>query len=310
MTPLRQLGERAAIRRLAAILPTRPDVRVHIGDDVAVVSNGAHDLLLTSDAVIEGTHFLPDTPPEQIGHKAIGRALSDLAATGGEPLWALVDVVSKPDEPVERIEAVYRGLAALAGKYGLAIVGGDLAQGPVLELHVFAVGRVPAGTALLRSGAKPGDGLYVTGDLGGSIHGKHLAFEPRVKEGLWLRDQGWATAMIDLSDGLATDLRHLLEMSKAGAEVHASRIPISPDARRAGSPRSPLERALCDGEDFELLFCVRPEKQAAFEAVWGTAFPLPCTRIGRITDTPNQLVLLDAQGADLPLPSDGFEHFR
>ena len=127
MTTLKQVGERGLIRRLAKLLPTRDDVRVGIGDDVAVVHvEGTHtDLLLTSDAVIEGTHFLPRTPAAQIGHKAVGRALSDLAAMGGEPLWSLIDLVAPPDTPVRRVEEVYRGAARLAQKYGLAIIGGD-----------------------------------------------------------------------------------------------------------------------------------------------------------------------------------------
>jgi thiamine-monophosphate kinase len=302
MTTLRQLGEREVIRRLTGLLSSRPDVRVHIGDDVAVVSGGADvDFLLTSDAVIEGTHFLPDTVPEQIGNKAIGRALSDLAATGGEPLWALIDVVAPPNYDMARLEGVYRGLERLASQHGLAVVGGDLAKGSGFELHVFAVGRVPAGQAVLRSGARPGDLIYVTGALGGSIHGKHLAFEPRVREGNWLRQGRWATSMIDISDGLATDLRHILEMSNAGAELETERIPISQDA-------AALENALYDGEDFELLFTIPVGRQALFEEAWKKAFPLSCARIGKISAGSN-ILLRDAQGHPLPLARDGFEHF-
>ncbi|OGV46895.1 MAG: hypothetical protein A2X46_15855 [Lentisphaerae bacterium GWF2_57_35] len=303
------MGERETIRRLAALLPTRPDVRMHIGDDVAVVSAGEYDFLLTSDAVIEGTHFLADAVPEQIGHKAIGRALSDLAATGGEPLWALIDVVAPPELEAERLERIYQGLAKLSSTYSLAVVGGDLAQGPVLELHVFAVGRVPAGQAVLRSGAKAGDAIYVTGQLGGSIQGKHLTFEPRVKEGQWLRQNQWATAMIDLSDGLATDLNHILEMSCVGAELAMETIPISDAAKISPSQQTPLEHALYDGEDFELLFTVADERRLAFEEAWAQANFLPCTRIGHITQEPRGILLIDAEGRRTPLARDGFEHF-
>jgi thiamine-monophosphate kinase len=311
MTTLHQLGEREVIRRLAKFLPSRDDVRVGIGDDAAVVSvEGGHkDFLLASDSVIEGTHFLPDAPPEQIGHKAIGRVLSDFAAMGGEPLWALIDVVANRGMPIERLAGVYKGAAKLAEKYGLAIVGGDLADGPTLELHVFGVGEIQKKSAILRSGAKTDDVIYVTGSLGGSLRGRHLTFEPRLEEGLWLRESRWANAMIDISDGLATDLGHIVERSKAGAEIIAERIPVSDESRAIKDNRTPLEHALFDGEDFELLFTVSSEKQHVFESSWGDVFDLPCTAIGRITDPSGGIVLVGAAGEKKSLRDAGYEHF-
>lgn len=311
MTTLHQLGEREVIRRLAKLLPGREDVRVGIGDDVAVVKvEGSHkDFLLTSDSVIEGTHFLADVSPEQIGHKAIGRVLSDFAAMGGEPLWALIDVVANRDMPLDRLARVYKGAAKLAGKYGLAIVGGDMAGGPELQLHVFGVGEIPKNSAVLRSGARTGDAIYVTGSLGGSLEGKHLTFEPRLQEGLWLRESRWANAMIDISDGLATDLGHILEMSNAGAEISADAVPLSDAARAMKDKRTPLEHALFDGEDFELLFTVSSEKQQMFESSWKDVFELPCTAIGRITDQPGGIMLVDASGKTKSLRDAGYEHF-
>ena len=311
MTTLHQLGEREVIRRLAKLLPGRDDIRVGIGDDVAVVKvEGRHkDFLLTSDSVIEGTHFLSEASPEQIGHKAIGRVLSDFAAVGGEPLWALIDVVADREMPLARLEGVYRGAAKLAEKYGLSIVGGDMAQGSELQLHVFGVGEIPEKSAVLRSGARAGDVLYVTGSLGGSLEGKHLTFEPRIEEGLWLRESRWANAMIDNSDGLATDLGHLLEMSHVGAEVSAAAIPISDAACMIKGGRAPLEHALLDGEDFELLFTVSPEKQRMFESSWKDVFELPCTAIGRITGQAGRLLLADAAGHTTSLKEVGYEHF-
>jgi thiamine-monophosphate kinase len=311
MTTLHQLGEREVIRRLAKLLPGRDDVRVGIGDDAAVVQvEGSHkDFLLASDSVIEGTHFLQDAPPEQIGHKAIGRVLSDFAAMGGEPLWGLIDVVANRDMPIERLAGVYKGAAKLAKKYGLAIVGGDMAGGPALELHVFGVGEIQKKSAILRSGAQTGDAIFVTGSLGGSLQGKHLTFEPRLEEGLWLRESRWANSMIDISDGLATDLGHLLERSKAGAEILAEKIPVSDAARAMKDKRTPLERALFDGEDFELLFTVSSEKQHMFESSWKDVFELPCTAIGRITDRPGGIVLADAAGKKKSLKDFGYEHF-
>jgi thiamine-monophosphate kinase len=308
MSTLRRLGECEVIRRLARLVGTSDDIVVGIGDDAAVVrlEGLRDDLLLTSDAVIEGTHFLPTARAERVGHKAVGRVLSDFAAVGGEPLWALVDLVAPPSISWNRLEKAYRGAAKLAAKYGLAIVGGDTAQGSRFELHVFGVGRVPRGAAVLRSGAQVGDIIYVTGALGGSLQGRHLDFEPRVEEGLWLREAPWARAMIDVSDGLARDLGHIVEESRVGAELDAEAIPISPQARKFGG--AALPHALFDGEDFELLFTVAPEKRAAFESCWRETFRLPCTAIGRIVRRKG--LWLRKAGRMTRLPLGGFEHFR
>jgi len=310
MTTLRQMGERAVIRRLARLLPLRPDVRTGIGDDVAVVTGrrSRYDYLLTSDAVIEGTHFLPSARPEAIGHKAIGRVLSDIASAGGEALFALINLVAPGNENMRRLERIYRGAAALARRWGLSIIGGDTAGGPELQLHVFAVGRLPKGRAVLRSGARPGDWLYVTGTLGGSIAGKHLRFTPRLAEGRWLKRGRWASAMIDISDGLATDVGHILEMSRVGAEIWLNRIPVSAAARRVPGPQSPVEHALTDGEDFELLFTVPAHKQAAFERQWKKAFRTACRCSGRILPRPAGLQMV-AHGRRQRLAYAGFEHF-
>lgn len=319
MKKLRQLGERELIRQLARLLPTRADVRAGIGHDVAVVTCPAHhDLLLKSDAVVEGRHFLPATAPRWIGHKALARVLSDIAAAGGEPLWALINLVAPRGETLARLRAVYRGLAALARRHRVAIVGGDTTEGPVLELHVFAVGRAPRGTALLRSGAKPGDVLFVTGTLGGSLAGKHLRFVPRLAEGQWLRAGRWASAAIDLSDGLATDLGHLLEMSRVGAAIQTEKIPIAAAvfkvlrkgaAGTAQGRRTALRHALGDGEDFELLFAVPRRKAGALEKAWRHEFRTRLTAIGHLT-AQSGTIAWRAAGRALHVKAAGFEHFR
>jgi thiamine-monophosphate kinase len=307
---VRDLGERKVIDGLARLLPSREDVAMGVGDDAAVVrAEGDTDLLLTTDPVVEGIHFLPGTPPELAGRKAVGRCLSDIAAMGGEPLWALIDLVAPSDTPMARVLGLYEGAAELARSAGLAIVGGDTSSGPALELHVFAVGRVPRGRALLRSGARPGERLYVTGRLGGSLAGRHLRFVPRLREGRWLRDGGWVGAMIDVSDGLATDVRHLLEQSGVGAVLDLNAVPVSPEARTASDGRSPVEHALFDGEDFELLFTVAEDRAAGFEAAWAAAFALECTAVGRTTDEPGVLRALDWQGRAAILEGDGYQHF-
>ncbi|MEI8139659.1 MAG: thiamine-phosphate kinase [bacterium] len=306
-----QIGEDNLIRRLKRLVPGRADVIAGIGDDCAVVRTGRrdpYDLLLKSDPVIEGIHFGADTAGAAIGHKALGRVLSDIAAMGGEPLWILVDLVSPPTESVARIESIYRGMARLARRHSAAIVGGDTSSGNVLEVHVFAVGRVSRGQAVLRSGARTDDLLYVTGALGGSLLGRHLRFEPRLVEGQWLRESGVVTAMMDISDGLTTDLRRLAAASRAGAVLDAGCIPVSAAARRMKDKRPALEHALADGEDFELLFSVQRRKAASFESAWRKAFCLPCSRIGAMTAKPGLVELRDGQ-VSKELMLHGYEHF-
>jgi len=309
---LDQIGEEALIRRLARLVPGRADVVAGIGDDCAIVRVGrrdTYDLLLKSDPVIEGVHFTPTAPATGIGHKAVGRVLSDVAAMGGEPLWVLIDLVAPPSVPVSRLEDIYRGAARLARRHGAAIIGGDTSRGPTLELHVFAVGRSPRGQAILRSGARPGDTLYVTGTLGGSAQGRHLRFVPRLAEGQWLAREGWATAMMDLSDGLGTDLRKLAAASGVGAALESDAVPVSTAARKCHVRKSPLAHALSDGEDFELLFTVPSRRAARFEAAWKRQYRLRCTRIGTILPSRAGVVILQ-NGIRSDLTIRGYEHFR
>ena len=280
------------------------------GDDCAVVRPGGgapEDLVLTSDPVVEGVHFTAEVAPEAVGHKALGRVLSDIAAMGAEPRWALVDVVARGSTPMATVDALYDGMGALAATCGLAIVGGDIAEGPCLELHVFGVGAVPRDAALLRSGAGDGDVLFATGSLGGSRLGRHLHIEPRLEEGIWLRD--WATAMMDISDGLATDLRHITHASGTGCELNMEQIPISEAAASLDDERSPLEHALCDGEDFELLFTVPGSRREAFRSAWQQAFEMPCTEIGRMTSQTEMIQCRQEDGSVVSLAETGYSHF-
>ena len=310
MKKLRDIGERTAIDRLRRLLPQTANVVRGPGDDCAVVRldpQHPYDFLLTSDPVVEGVHFAHDASPQAVGHKAIGRVLSDLAAMGGEPLWALMNVCAPSDTSVANLDGLYEGAAALAGRHHLTIVGGDMAEGPVLELHVFALGRVPSGDAVLRSGAREGDALFVTGELGGSIRGRHLSFEPRLREGLWLRDR--ATSMIDLSDGLASDLAHIAEQSSVGALVDFDRIPVSEAAQDMDDRRTPLAHALDDGEDFELLFTVPAERAPQYAEEWSAAFSLRCTRIGTMTARSGIVEARLPDGTIRKLESTGHQHF-
>ena len=309
MATLGDIGEVAAIERLTGRLGPQGGVLQGPGDDCAVIAGNGVDWLLTSDPVIAGVHFNVDAAPRCIGHKAVGRVLSDVAAMGGVPRYAVVDVVAPAALDVEVLDEVYTGVLELAERHGLAVVGGDLAEGGALELHVFAMGSVPHGRAVLRSGARAGDAIYVTGRLGGSAAGRHLAFDPRVAEGAWLRETVRPSAMIDLSDGLATDLRHVVRASGVGARVELARLPLS-EAAQAGNGRTALECGLFDGEDFELLFCIPVGEDAFPHAAWRERFDLPCTRIGCIVAGQGDITGVDAAGQEQPIERSAFEHFR
>ncbi len=307
------IGERAMIRLLIRGGLARADVIVGPGDDCAVVrpvDGVRYDYLLKSDPVIENVHFTCSTPGAAVGHKALGRVLSDIAAMGGEPLWALVNLVAPDTMSVARVRNVYAGLRRLAGRWRVAIVGGDVTRGPRLEAHVFGVGRVPRGRAILRSGARPGDRLFVTGTLGGSRHGKHLAFQPRLAEGRWLQARCGVTAMIDLSDGLATDLCHLIGQSRVGAELILTSVPQASAIGKSLSRCSALRHALCDGEDYELLFSVPPTRATPLMRAWHAKFRTPCACIGRITDRRDIIECVDERGKRTRLDSTGYEHFK
>lgn len=308
---LETLGERALIRLLTASRTMTPDVLVGPGDDAAVVRPRAgHELVLKCDAIVEGVHFLPSAAPRWIGHKAVARVFSDFAAMGAPPRHLLVSLAAPASTPVARIRGIYRGLHQLAAAYGVSVVGGETVQASQLALHVFGMGEVPRNRALRRTGARPGDVLMVTGSLGGSAAGKHLRFTPRLAEGLWLGAGRWATAAIDVSDGLATDLRHLVEASGVGADLDPHRIPIALAAKRMRGGLTPLEHALRDGEDFELLFTVRRSLVPAFLKAWRRAFSTAVTPIGAITKHAGHIRLREVGSATRTLTARGYEHFR
>jgi len=290
MKTLKELGEHNAIAVLTANLKA-------VGDDCAVLPLDAHyDLVLTSDPLIQGVHFTPGTDPEAIGWKAAARVLSDFAAMGADPQYLLINLVAPPEQDFQTLEKIYAGVSKVRKLFDVDLVGGDLAQGPTLELHVFGVGRMAKGKALLRSAARPGDIIYVTGPLGGSFEsGKHLSFMPRIKEAKWMRQSGFVHAMMDISDGLATDLRHILKASKVGAELNSGLIP------KVGT----LEQALFDGEDFELLFTVRAEEAVEFDFQCLENLEQKFTAIGKITAQPDVLTLAGAI-----IDRKAFEHFR
>ena len=307
------------IARLTKTLPTNESVVAGAGDDCAVLDLGVPDklILFKTDAVVEGIHFTKDTPPEKIGRKALARCLSDIAAMAGTPTAALVTVALPENFDAEFVVKIYDGLNALAGKHGVAIVGGETTTNPGgILISIALLGTVPRGKPVLRSGAKLGDAIFVTGELGGSLAGKHLDFEPRLEEARWLAEYFDVHAMMDLSDGLAGDLRHILNASKAGAEILKSALPVSREAkraskRRAGTPAPPKPAALAaltDGEDFELLFTVASKSAVKLLDAWKKKFPqLKLSCIGKIT-AGEGIVIRDQHGAH-PFNAQGYAHF-
>lgn len=276
-------------------------VQVPPGDDLAVLNwaGEADDLLLVGvDQLLDGVHFDgAHHSPRAIGRKAMNRNLSDCAAMGCLPAAALATVALPKGASIEYAKELYLGLREAADPFGCPVVGGDTASwGGKLVVTVTILGRSGGVKPITRSGARIGDAIYVTGPLGGSILGRHMTFKPRVAMGRQLAERGDVTAMIDLSDGLSRDLRHLCRESGVGAVVEAAAIPVHEDAielRRDG--HSPLEHALHDGEDYELLFTGPPECS------------MPVKRIGTITAA-TSIVLAHVDGNHEPLDPKGWEH--
>ena len=299
-----ELGLIAAIRRwLGTASPPAP---FGIGDDCAVLPASRHRQLVTVDPVVYGEHFDDSIPPRAVAAKLLKRNLSDLAAMGGRPRAAVIALALDETVSARWLEQFYRGLAATARAYNVAIVGGDITrQKGGLAATLTLLGEAQGPRVLTRHGAKTGDWIYVTGTLGGSILGHHHKFTPRLSEGAWLAGRLEVRSLMDISDGLAKDLPAL---TPAGAtpSVCPPAVPLSAAARtlarRDGRPA--LAHALSDGEDFELLFTVAARAdRAALEKAWSKKFSTRLTCIGRFTTT--------LEAGALPLDQfHGYEHLR
>ncbi|MEW6707993.1 MAG: thiamine-phosphate kinase [Pseudomonadota bacterium] len=295
-----------------------------VGDDCALLQPApGMQLAVSTDALVEGRHFLPTVPPERLGHKALAVNLSDLAACGAQPLgFTLALAMPRVDEPF--LAGLSQGLFALADRFGIELVGGDTTAGP-LNLTLTVFGEVPPGQALLRSGARAGDDIYVSGTLGDarlalevfrgrctldgaafeSVRHAMECPEPRVNLGLALR--GIASAAIDLSDGLVGDLSHVLQRSGVGATVEWPRLPRS--AVLAAQPAAlQHECLLAGGDDYELLFTAPPARREAVQAAASRA-GVPVTRIGAIEAQPG-LRVLDEAAQPLAAAVQSFDHFK
>jgi len=280
------LGETRLIARIRGWLgDVSPPAPFGIGDDCAVLPPSSRRQLVTTDPVIHGRHFDDTVPPRAVGAKLLKRNLSDLAAMGGRPTAAVIALALDPRVRVRWLEEFYRGLAATARRFGVRIVGGDVAQADgALGACLTLFGEAAGPRMLLRTGARRGDWIYVTGRLGGSLLGHHWRFTPRLAEGAWLARRPEVRAMMDVSDGLAKDLQALTPPGLQPA-LRPAAIPVAPDARRLArrTGRTPLHHALCDGEDYELVFAAAARAdRPRLERAWRRAFPrLRLTCLGR-----------------------------
>jgi thiamine-monophosphate kinase len=294
------------------------------GDDCAVLRPSKRPLAVTTDAVVEGVHFLrADGPLADVGHKALAVNLSDLAAMGARPRWFLC-AVAAPSLSRSEVRALGRGMSALARRFRVALVGGNVTRASELSLTLTVLGTLAGAAPLLRSGGRAGDILYVSGTLGAarlglrslSVRGRGPRFpraerrqrrpEPRVALGLL--GARYASAAIDVSDGFLQDVGRLLAASRVGADVEAERIPVDADVRRAFADEAlALRCALVGGEDYELLLAVPPGRAQAFERACAGAGEV-VTPVGRLVPG-RGLHLLDSAGRRTPFPDAGFDHF-
>jgi thiamine-monophosphate kinase len=293
---LREIGENALIERLIRLVPQDANPSANPGDDCAVIDLGSQIptlLLLKTDALVEGVHYLAGTSPRAVGWKSVARVISDFAAMGGHPNHFLITLVLQPETHVKWVEDLYRGISDCLELFGGVVAGGETSSvpsGSSAVISIAATGSVQREHLVLRSTANPGDVLLCTGLLGGSIHGKHLNFTPRIKEAEWLIENFKPTAMMDLSDGLAKDLPRMAAASGCGFHVDKLSLPITPGCTQ--------DQALGDGEDFELLFTIQESQVPDLLNSW--PFPdLPLTRIGQILEKGNESSL-----------EGGWEHFK
>jgi thiamine-monophosphate kinase len=317
------LTEKALIARIRRQAARGGGIVAGIGDDAAVLRLPAgHQALVTTDFSLEGIHFRREWhPAESVGHRSLARGLSDIAAMGGHPIAAFLSLALPRNLPQNWVEGFLRGLLRLAGRFGVKLAGGDTAESPAGILADIAVlGSVPKGKAILRSGARPGDRIYVTGELGASAAAlrrmsgepkprldvrdfpRHFFPEPRLEPGRILQERGLASAMIDISDGLSTDLGHLCAESGVGAEVQEETIPVASVGRPARAVD--LGTALHGGEDYELLFTVPPRKRVPARIAGVTL-----TAIGHIKGG-RQVLVRNRQGVGYELLPQGWEHFK
>jgi thiamine-monophosphate kinase len=310
------MNEFSFIDYLKKKIPRSGRISVGIGDDAAVLNIGkGKQLVISTDVIVENVDFkIKALSPEKIGRKALAANLSDIAAMGAMPT-AFVVSVGKPQRiSTKWLKRFYEGLLKLAKQYGVSCIGGDFSRSKEFFASVTIFGEVLPHQIVKRSGARQGDWIAVTGALGGSLLHHHYDFTPRVREGVFLSKCVMPSAMIDISDGLVQDLSHILKASKVGAVLDLDMIPVSSDAEKMARRNVPkaLERALSDGEDFELLFTVSCRQKRVLEKRWKKQFTsVPLTWIGKIEGKASVIRWLrDGKPSAAPkLSQKGFSHF-
>jgi thiamine-monophosphate kinase len=301
---IKNVGEIKLIKRLSKGIRLDDSVVRGIGDDAAVIkwTKDKH-LLFTCDMLVEDVHFnTKKATPFQIGWKALGRNISDIAAMGGIPKYALVSIAADRATDVKLIDGIYKGMKAMATKFGVNIVGGDMSRSKKTVIDVSLIGEVEKKNLVMRRGAREGDIIFVTGSIGGSQKGKHLKFTPRVKESRELVNNFHLTSMIDVSDGLLLDLGRVLDQSRSGAIIFQDLVPISKAA-------SSFDKAVTEGEDFELLFTMSPaEADKLLESGIGNK-GTPISVIGKITEKKKGLRIVRPNGIIDKVEPKGYLHF-
>lgn len=312
-------GEFHLIERLKSLIPRSLQGSIPIGDDAGVLpADRGQSFLFTTDVIVEGVDFRigkGGAKPEAIGHKALAVNLSDIAAMGGTPLAFVAAFGIPPQFSEPWVERVSRGILHLARRFNVSWVGGDLSRANRFFISIALWGKAETKKLALRKGARPGDGIYVTGNLGGSIQGKHLTFLPRLREARFLVERFHPTAMIDLSDGFIQDLEQVLVSSRVGARIELDQIPISEAAwkRARTSRRRALKSALTDGEDFELLWTLPRKEGVRLNRAWPKQFPaLRVTKVGEIVSRAPGRIDWQEKGRALRrlwFQKKGFVHF-
>ncbi len=331
---LSDIGEFGLIERIARDLGRElPEGVTGIGDDCAVIPlHGRKRLLVTTDMLVEGTHFMIGAiSPRDLGHKSLAVNLSDIAAMGGHPEWAFVSLAVPPDTPLAFLDGFYSGLAGMAREYGVRVLGGDTTRSlHGLVINITLIGTAEAGRIRYRSGARPGDIVALTGNVGDSAAGlrillsglpgdreaarlirRHNRPEPHIAQGAWLAGRKEVRTMMDVSDGVDSDIRRIMDRSKCGADIHLERLPVSPELiRKAGRMGlDPLELAAAGGEDYCLLVTIDPDGFTRLAKAYEKTTGRPIHPIGSITRSASGLRYF-REGRSVSRPSGGFSHFE
>ncbi len=333
------IGEFGLIRRIDNLLIQEgirsERVTLGIGDDTAsFLPRPGYEVLVTCDSVVEGRHYLPGKiSPLDLGRRAMDLNISDIGAMGGRPLYALISLGLRAEVPVQDVEEMYRGFLRELNPFDASIIGGNLTKsGDGMFIDITLIGEVEQGKGVRRSGARPGDVIWVTGYPGQAAAGLQLLLRApedsqilghplvkiytnpshRARVGEAIAKAGHATAMIDTSDGFLGDLGHICEESRVGAELFKEKLPLSDDLREAALmlQQDPYDLFLGDSDDYELVITCRPEGAAPLRSVVSRCCPVLLTEVGRITETAGNIVLLHPDGDRRPINRSGWDHFR